>query len=291
MKRRHFYTKLIILLWVAFLVFPISIYADMGPKDSLTIYVENPPNEPYYLDLLTQENAEQLYENLTKDEQKLLDQSMLKLLSNYAQDGWHLALVQGTHIPMWGDLTGIKDGNQTVHNFGYYGLPKTYKIIIVTQSGKVTISDTYERQSLQSSITYDYNSNQAKTPPVAIAYLLQFLSTCLPTLLVEGMILLLFGFSLKQNYKLFLLLNIITQIILTVTLGVTLIRHGSMTVYFTQLPIEFGILLVETLCYAKWLKGHSVLRRCLYGITANLVSFTLGLLLLNYQYRWLTSFL
>ena len=46
----------------------------------------------------------------------------------------------------------------------------------------------------------------------------------IPTLVIEGVILLLFGFSLKKNWKAFLLVNIITQIFLTVTVGISLIK-------------------------------------------------------------------
>ncbi|MCB8817056.1 hypothetical protein [Desulfosporosinus shakirovi] len=56
MKRK----KLLLAAFISCLlviVFPTPSYADMGPKDEPTVYVENPPNQVYYLDLLTQNSS------------------------------------------------------------------------------------------------------------------------------------------------------------------------------------------------------------------------------------------
>ena len=50
MKRCSFI--FMILTFVFALCFPVTVLADMGPKPSLTIEVENAPDERYYLDLL-----------------------------------------------------------------------------------------------------------------------------------------------------------------------------------------------------------------------------------------------
>ena len=42
---------------------------------------------------------------------------------------------------MWGNLVGTPYGNYMVHTFSYFGVPDTYRIIIVTESGTVTVSD------------------------------------------------------------------------------------------------------------------------------------------------------
>lgn len=277
------------LLTFILIVFTISItaYADMGPKDSLTIYVENPPNEEYYLDLLTTKSGE--YNNFQKGEREDLDHKMIKLLYSYKNEGWLPALTQGTDVPMWGKHTGTPDAGRMVHEFGYVGLPETYKIIIVTKSGKVTVSDTYTRKALQSSINYDYNTNKGHSPSLLFAYLLQFSSTCIPTLIIELIILLLFGFKIKDNYKVFLLTNLATQIFLTVSLGSTLIIAGSLSACLAQFPVEIIILMVETMIYIQLLKGHTGKRRCAYGIVANLISWAVGFFFLSQQYILLVS--
>lgn len=285
--------KIVISILFCFLfifVLPLTAHADIGPKDSLTVYVENAPSEPYYLDLLTQNSS--TYDNFHNEgEREALNAQMVDLLYSYRSKGWMPAFTEGTGVPMWGDLVGEPDGNKMAHCFGYVGLPDTYRIIIVTASGKVTVSDICTRQALQSSITFDYETGKAVGPHICLSYLIQFLTTCIPTLIIEGMMLFLFGFSFKENYKLFLLVNILTQIFLTSTLGVALIKGGTMSAYFTQFPVEIIILVAEAIIYYKFLKGTSPKRACVYGIAANLASWTIGFFLLSYQYRLLVSFM
>lgn len=281
--------KLILVVFICLftLVFPTTVYADMGPKDKLKVYVKNPPNEQYYLDLLTQD--ENRYNYIKDDERAILNADMINLLYSYENDGWKPALVEGTKMPMWGNLTGEPYENGFAHEFRYSGVPETYRIIIVTESGKVSVSDIYTRKALQSSVTYDYATNQAKAPSIWISYLIQFLTTCIPTLIIEGIILILFGYKLKENYKVLLVVNIITQIALTMTLGTTLIIYGSLAAYFVQFPVELIILIVEACIYYKYLKGRSVKRNCFYGVVANLASWLIGFLMISYQYHMIVA--
>lgn len=287
----------------------VPVFADFGPKDSLIVYVQNPPPEPYYLDLLTQEPGKN--ENLTAQEKALLDQKMLALLYSCEEEGWFPALTEGTNIPMFGKLVGTEENGRMVHQFGYFGLPNRYRIILVTKSGAVSVSPPYTRKTLQSSISFDYASSRAvqdensssglssdrysvmtgTVPGLLFSYLLQFLSTFLPTLLLEGFLLFLFGFPFRENWKVFLLTNLLTQLFLTLTLGSVLIFHGSLSAQFSQLPCELLILAAETLVYLKFLKGQNKARRCVYAITANLASWLAGFLLLSVQYRMITPLL
>lgn len=272
------------------LCFPTIVYADMGPKDKLVIKVENPPDEFYYLDLLTKETGD--YKNLDhSDDKSNLNYSMIRLLYSYEEDGWLPAFVEGTTTPMYGSLTGKPDEDTMIHEFGYVGLPDTYRIIIVTESGKVTVSDIYTRKVLQGSIVYDYLSNDGTTPPLIIAYLVQFFSTCIPTLLIEFIVLLLFGFSVKNNYRVFLLVNLSTQLIMTAILGANLIYQGSLSTYLILFPIEVLILLIESILYSRLLKEHTGKERFFYGVVANLTSFIVGFFLLSEQYKLITTYL
>lgn len=290
MKQNKKFKMVITLLIVIISAFScaIVVHADMGPKDSLTVYVKNPPHELYYLDLLTQETGTS--DNI-KNERESLNQNMLSLLYSYEAEGWNPALAAGTGAPMWGSLVGKSDGDKMIHTLGYVGLPDTYRIIIVTESGKVSVSDVYTRKALQSSITYDYKNGKVTIPQIWFSYIIQFLMTCIPTLIIEGFILLLFGFKIKENYKIFLLANLSTQAFLTFTLGVALILKGPFLAYFIQFPIEIVILIAETILYRRFLKGKSNGRKCVYGVVANIASWAVGFFLLSYQYQVLTALL
>ena len=261
------------------LALPLTASADMGPKDSLTVYVENPPSEPYYLDLLTQNSHP--YDNFHNPERDTFNQEMLALLYSYESEGWLPAFTEGTGIPLFGKLTGEPDGDRMRHHFSYFGVPDTYRIIIVTESGKVSVSEAHTRRALQSSVTYDYATNKTTAPSIWTETALQFLITFSLTLLLEGIVLLLFRISLKENWKVFLLTNLVTQIVLTFTVGLALIKSGTILAILIQVPLEIIILSGETTAYRFLLKGVSNKRKTAYGLVANLVSWIMGLLMFS----------
>lgn len=261
---------------------PWSISADMGPKPGIDIFVSNPPEEDYYLDLLTQSD----HFNRTID-YKEYDIDMVNQLMTFKAEGWYPAHLTNAVGPMWGSLVGVHDKDKMLHSF-HYRVPETFKIIIVTKSGKVQISDTYTRKSLKTTLYYDYETNRIQSRPIIIAYLFQFISTFLPTLLIEGLILKSFKFDLKLNFKVFFIVNLLTQLFLTATLGQILIVHGTFNLLFFQFPIEIMILIVEAAAYAFLLKGRSKRNRISYAIWANLASWIIGICFMFMQFGFIT---
>ena len=252
-------------------------FADSGPKPQLTVRVENAPQEPYYLDLLAEGDwgAED-------------GNSIDGIDWNY--DGKEDTLdpvAQGTTgAPMWGELyaEGTDAFGNDLHIFGYHGVPSTYRIILVTQSGKVWLSEALERKVLQSSVTVhwadDAESTTVTVPSTVTGYLLQFLATLVPTLLIEGILLLLFRYSWKENWKAFLLVNLVTQGVLAAASSVLNLQNGAAlwNYFLFLLPMEAAILLIEIYLYAGrgLLTGHSKGRAALYAVAANLASAVLG---------------
>ena len=276
------------LLALVLVLLAVPVMADMGPKDQLTITVVNPPDELYYLDLLTPECSS--YDNLYQEEG--LDEQMVQALFDAAPEGWGPALAGGTGVPMWGDLVGTpdQDGNM-VHSFGYVGVPTVYRIVVVTQSGQVQLGPETRRLVMQSSAVYDYAANTLRTPPVWLAYLMQYLATCLPTVLLELAVLVLFRFSLRQNLALVIGVNAATQLALTAIVGTALLQSGTLSAWMLQLPVELGILLAEMAVYYRWLKGHSPRRRCAYAAAANLLSWAVGFFTIPQQFYWMVRWL
>ena len=126
----------------------------------------------------------------------------------------------------------------------------------------------------------DTESTTVAVPSTVTGYLLQFLATLVPTLLIEGALLLLFRYSWKKNWKPFLLVNVLTQGFLAVA-SVSVTAHSGVSawyLFFFLLPAELVILLVELYLYAGrgLLTGHSKGRAAAYAITANLASAVLG---------------
>ena len=305
MKRKSLRTLVCALL--ASLALTTFAFADNGPKPQLIVRVKNAPQEPYYLDLLAKgdwgaedgnsiDGIDWNYDG----KEDTLDPDLLALLRDNVPAGWHACVAQGTTgAPMWGELyaEGTDASGNALHWFGYVGVPSTYRIILVTESGKVWVSDILNRRVLQSSVTVNWSDDTSavtvSVPSTIPGYLLQFVATLVPTLLIEGIILLLFQYSWKQNWKAFLFVNLITQGLLAIASSVYAIQSGpnmfSYLIFF--LPAELFILIAEAYLYAGrgMLKGHSKKRAAAYAITANLASAVLGYYLAEPVWRLVVS--
>ena len=294
-----------ILLLLTAMLLTVSALADSGPKAQLTVKVENAPSEPYYLDLLEKGDyqghtygsgdGDDTYSGLdwsySEEEIAALDSELLDALRAAVPEGWHACTAQGTNgAPMWGDLIGSDAGGVRLHSFRYHGVPDTYRIILVTKSGESWLSDTLHRATLQSSVTVDWAAKTVSVPPAVVAYALQFLCMLIPTLLIEGVLLYVFGYRSKKSWKRFLLVNLITQGGFAVYLAVTVLNHGvsgwSLLFY---IPIELVITLAEVLL-DRWLLTEKGKGRAMgYAIVANIHSATVGLLLIDPLWKLIVS--
>ena len=282
-------------------------FADFGPKPQLTVRVENAPQELYYLDLLAEgdwdaedTDSDDGIERSYYGKEDTLDPDLLALLRENVPEGWHACVAQGTTgAPIYGELYAEStdaSGND-LHIFGYHGVPSTYRIILVTQSGKIWLSDVLERRVLQSSVTVHWADDTENTtvtvPSTVTGYLLQFLATLVPTLLIEGILLLLFQYSWKRNWKAFLLVNVITQGLLAVASS-SVTAHSGVSAWYLFcffLPAELVVMLVEVFLYSGrgLLTGHSKGRAALYAVTANFASAFLGYHLAEPVWRLVVS--
>lgn len=199
---------------------------------------------------------------------------------------------------MWGNI----DSDDDVFQFSYLGVPDVCRVLIVTKSGETFLSEPIERQALQSSATVDWGLKTVKTPPLWKGYAVQFLATFLPTLAIEGLLLLLFRLWSRRNALVFLGVNLLTQGGLTLWTSLRTVRHGwlwaemmgealryfdpKMLLYrlrvfpfYWLLPAEILIFLLEMGLYMKFFRDCSKIRAALCALTGNLASFLLGLYL------------
>ena len=281
MKRRLLRVAACLLLCLAAL--PLSASADTGPKPAVSITVVNAPAGGYYLDLLITDPSD--YPNVNGED---YDPALIRGLKSWEGDGWYPALVEGTSAPLFGDLTPGADG---AHRFSYFGLPDTFRIAVSGPDGAQATEEAFTRTVFYTRLTYDWQSNSITraTSPAGF-YAVQFLSTLLPTLVVEGLLLFAFGFRARRDWLVFLLTNLATQAGLHLWIGSGAMAAGSHPLYYLLLMVaEVPILLVELLVYVFLLKEHGKGRRALYALCANAASYAAGFLPLHLAVQFLRA--
>ena len=267
--------RLLLCVLLCLAVLPVSASADTGPKPAVTITVVNAPAGEYYLDLLIQDPGD--YPNIDPED---YDPTLLDGLRSWEGEGWWPALLEGTDVPLFGDLTPGEDGT---HRFTYHGLPRTFRIAVSSAQGAQATESSFTRTVFYTHLTYNWATNTiTKATSTVGFYLTQFLSTLIPTLLVEGGLLWLFGFRSRQDWLVFAPVNLATQLGLHAALGSTMMATGGHYFYYLMiLPLEAIVLVVEIVAYRILLQEHSTGRRVGYAVCANAASYAVGYLPLH----------
>lgn len=265
-----------IILIACCLTCSLSVYADIGPKPTLKVIAKNMPDTTCYLDLLVDYSSKGVHQNIYKVDK--YNPKLFAKLKEYSVDGWRSAMVTGTMPPLSGDIICQINNGKCTLNFGYTGVPDRLKIIVVSADGNTKVSNEMKRRAFNSTVYFDYKTGSASESSPVWAYLLQFIITCLATLIIEGLVLLLFRFNLKQNYKPFIAINILTQVLLTTVVFTAMYQWGTLSAILLYFPFEIAIFIIEALLFAKYLKQHSKVRRVLYALAANSISFICGIM-------------
>lgn len=98
------------------------------------------------------------------------------------------------------------------------------------------------------------------------------------TLAIEGLVFYLFGFRRKKSWRIFLVMNLITQGLLNLSLNNDLPAVSNSL--FWLLLMEVVIFTAETIAVLALVKEHGWFRRITFVLTANLLSLILGGLLI-----------
>ena len=275
-----------VLAAIVILAFPAPVSADVGPKASLKINCTNLPEGEVYLDLLINEPP---FENEGGfrfsqyewgDDPESYNADMLAILKEYNKDGWRPALVTGTSLPLWGELRLNTENGKATATFSYMGVPSRFKIIAVAENGEVSVSNIIERKNFESTVDFDFAARSAAERSFVTLTVKQFAFTLIATLIIEGLILLAFRFSLRQNWKPFLFVNLSTQIALHAGVAFTYTFLGTAFALIAFVLLEILILIIEVVLYMFLLKQHSKVRRALYALAANFASAVCGIVIM-----------
>jgi len=268
-----------LLIWMVLLVCcfvnPFTANADVGPKPSITVNAENMPDDICYMDLLVEGLSGEPDVNSFSDQK--YNKELVRRLKDYNVNGWSSITVSGK-IFMFGDiLCEIEDGKCTL-DYGYR-VPDEFKIIVVTKNGDTVVSNKIKRRAYNSTVYFDFKTGKATEEHLFIPYILQFLTTCSITIVIEGLVLLLFRFKLRENLKPFLSINIATQVLLSLLIFYGMYTKGILAALLMYILTEIFIFVFESVLFARFLKQHSKVRRVMFSLTANTVSFITGIII------------
>lgn len=236
---------------------PATASANGLPRSSIYIGIAGPDDGITHVALL---GSEPYTESLS---------SPPEALTAALPDGWYV----------WGWISyDPKDQPMYFMNVPY---PGPFRVAVLHEDNTLLVTDEAERTVRMQNFTVNTETGAISTLGPWFGLFKQFLCTFVFTLLIESVVLLLFHFKLGDNIGTFLLVNLATQILMTLTYGRMLLNDDWGQAIFWAFAIEAVIFVIESLAYAHFLRGHSRARRIAYAITANLASFVVGELLIT----------
>ena len=279
--KRFTAVSLIAFIFITF--FSRTVMADTGPKRSIEIKILNAPTEPYYVALLEPTKYVADINDIFRADHIPEDHDWVReIFYEYDKDGFRLYTYAGgkNSIKYTGwdnDFEHYKGEN--VIRYGYM-VPATFKVMIVTESGEVTVSNELTPKIFHSRCEYDYAANTLKEtilPSFGPDFFIETASCLVITLVVEGIVLLCFGLFRKKNLKYFFIVNLTTQFLLLVFNSVSRIFVPELIKQFPLwILMEVMITGIETVWYSRKLVKkdgtRSTARNIIYAITANLIS-------------------
>lgn len=264
--------KILIVILLLCLLSLTGASADAGPKPSITLKVSHVPGNVCYVDILI--DKDQVWDTRDMDDESEVVPKAVESLKAIDDEGWRAAMTNGLSRIMGEPRCELVKGAGQV-DIGYR-TPERFKVVVVTEDGKVAISNIVENASFSSVVYFDFESKKAYEESPVILTVKWLPLTLTLTLIIEGALLILFGFGQRENWLTFIKVNVLTQLILLAGMGWGNFYLGFLGAFFIGMIAEVIIFVIEVKVYVKRLVGHTVKRRMWYGLTANFASLTLG---------------
>lgn len=280
----------------------MTAFADCGPKSSIHVYVSGVENgREYYITLLTEGSYHEPY---IKEELSRKDEVWKAIYEFSLSDEYCV------YDPPWGEVPHLMTGNGS-RSWGYMPPDKFKVLLYFPDDGSFILSEKQEKYAFRSYYTAKVENgalNVAQGGGVkGVSVELGGLVTrIMITVFLEIGVGILFGYRARREIILILVTNIITQIALNILIaigGTVFGGLGTLIVYFLA---EIGVFAAEAVVYEIRLPvltrtrvnydGGAVKegvrydkeparittsgRAVGYAVTANLVSFVIGGILL-----------
>lgn len=289
MKNKKSLSVLIILLLVIFA--PNTAMADMGPKPSVNIKLNNlKKDQEVYITLLSKEESTGPFSKDTElqNHEDYLEDGFNKFKSIEDKDGYYFL----------GNLDLLK-GNG-IYSWSYYP-PENFKIALYfPDENLVLISKPYSRYAFNSNFKLNYNDLDLKD---GVYYfdneievtkyreinkeIKSFLLRLVLTIIIEYLVALAMFRPTKYQTELIIKINVLTQILLNLTISLILYFYGFLAFFIIFIPCEIAVFIIEGVIYKKRLnqnlpENKTPAMPMLYSFLANLLSAGAGYYLVRY---------
>ena len=259
--------KVFFAIIICFLLMPFKVKADIGPKPSIDIKINNLKTNNYLIDLFVYDKEGNNFSSEKKYNGEGLTEDQITKLYELNYDGWISESTRWNNYLLFADCAG----NEThLHHFSYFGTPTKYKIVIINNdTNEIKISDEIVRKDFNSSISIDYkNMNTvSKKSNNAIA---KSLIALILTVFIEVLIAHLFK---TGYYKIITITNIITNLCLQTFL---LLMTNKLLLAF--IIGEIIVIVCELLIYLYRIRDLSKLKIILYTLCANITTIIISIL-------------
>ncbi|OGO90043.1 MAG: hypothetical protein A2Y17_07490 [Clostridiales bacterium GWF2_38_85] len=276
---------------MVFLLLPITVSADTGPKPSVNITFENMGDELCYCTLLSNTDYFGPYSVWNGDESNItnynyynLDKEVWRAFVEYEDTDGYVFLQIGQQV------------NETKKFVWGYSPPMSFKILLYyPETETFLVSGIYERYAFDTYYTVDMdgvktdnvNNNQILQAYKSYNYVKEttaLIARIIITILIEMGVALLFYFREKKQLIFIAAVNIVTQIILNVLLNDINYNSGLLLFTISYIFFEIIIFALEAILYCivmnrinKQPKKFRIY--VAYSLVANAVSFITGLII------------
>ena len=266
--------KLLILLTSLLLLLVSSpVYADMGPKPSVTVSFQHAPDHPYYVTLLGTEEFFGPWSTISEEEIANHDDSIRPAYEAF----YACAKENGLYFSDY-----VTDcSSDDTFRWTYYP-PSSFRIAVYdSMDHTLKVSDLCKREAFDSYFIVDLEGPEliVKEDAHLTPYLLSFVIRMILTVLIELLIAWIFGYRTKKEKKIIVITNIITQCLLN-GIMLSIDYYSGLLVWLFIFPVlELGVFVIELLVYLFLFKEHKKLKTFFYTLIANGLTFLLGIYL------------
>ncbi len=262
--------RIVLIFIICLIMIPLKAKADIGPKPSIDIKIDNLKTKNYLIDLFVYDKEGKAFSSEKDYNGEGLTKEQITKLYELNYDGWISESTRWSSYLLFADCAGNKEHS---HHFSYFGTPTKYKIVIINNdTNEIKISDEIVRKDFNSSITIDYKTMDTISKKSNNSIVMSLIALIL-TIIVEVLIAHLFK---TGYYKIITITNLITNLCLQIFL---LIMANKLLLAF--IIGEVIVIVCELLIYLYRFKDLSKFIISLYTLCANIVTIIISILLIK----------